>query len=55
MNRTRKAFRSLTKGDLHTTGLPIIVSPGVIPENVPGRLSEAEVFWYACYQETHRV
>ena len=36
------------------TGLPIMVSPGVIPENILGRLSEAGAFWYACYQETHQ-
>jgi len=35
------------------TGLPIMVSPGLIPENILGRLSEAGAFWYACYQETH--
>jgi methylornithine synthase len=35
------------------TGLPIMVSPGVIPENIIGRLSEAGACWYACYQETH--
>ena len=31
-----------------------MVSPGVIPENVLGRLSEAGAFWYACYPETHQ-
>ena len=35
------------------TGLPIMVSPGVIPGNIIGRLSETGVSWYACYQETH--
>ena len=35
------------------TGLPIMVSPGVIPEDLLGRLTEAGVSWYACYQETH--
>ena len=35
------------------TGLPIMVSPGVIPENILGRLSEAGASWDACYQETH--
>ena len=37
-----------------TTGLPVMVSPGVIPGNVLHRLSEAGALWYACYQETHR-
>ena len=36
------------------TGLPIMVSPGLIPENILGRLSEAGACWYACYQETHQ-
>jgi methylornithine synthase len=35
------------------TGLPIMVSPGVIPEVLLRRLSESGVSWYACYQETH--
>jgi len=35
------------------TGLPIMVSPGVIPEDLLHRLSESGVTWYACYQETH--
>jgi methylornithine synthase len=35
------------------TGLPIMVSPGVIPEDLLRRLSESGVTWYACYQETH--
>jgi len=34
------------------TMLPISFSPGVIPENVPGRLSDTEASWDACYQET---
>ena len=36
------------------TGLPIMVSPGVIPENVLPRLVKAGADWYACYQETHK-
>lgn len=35
------------------TGLPIMVSPGVIPEDLLRRLSQSGVTWYACYQETH--
>jgi len=35
------------------TGLPIMVSPGVIPEDLLRRLTESGVTWYACYQETH--
>ncbi len=36
------------------TGLPVMVSPGVIPENILGRLADAGAIWYACYQETHQ-
>lgn len=35
------------------TGLPVMVSPGVVPEQVLGRLAQAGADWYACYQETH--
>jgi methylornithine synthase len=35
------------------TALPIMVSPGVIPEDLLRRLSASGVTWYACYQETH--
>ena len=34
-------------------GLPMMVSPGVIPEDLLRRLSASGVTWYACYQETH--
>jgi methylornithine synthase len=37
----------------NATGLPIMVSPGVVAESVLGRLKEAGSCWYACYQETH--
>ncbi|HCY85966.1 MAG TPA: methylornithine synthase PylB [Desulfobacteraceae bacterium] len=35
------------------TGLPVMVSPGVLPEVVLERLAASGVHWYACYQETH--
>ncbi len=35
------------------TGLPIMVSPGVISSDMLKRLAEAGADWYACYQETH--
>ncbi len=35
------------------TGLPIMVSPGVVPGYVLESLAQAGVMWYACYQETH--
>ena len=35
------------------TGLPIMVSPGVVPAGAMQRLAAAGAVWYACYQETH--
>jgi methylornithine synthase len=35
------------------TNLPIMISAGVLPEAVLGKLAEAGAVWYACYQETH--
>jgi len=35
------------------TGMPIMISPGVIPEEVLRAFRQIGVEWYACYQETH--
>ena len=35
------------------TGLPIMASPGLVPEDMLARLADEGVSWYACYQETH--
>ena len=35
------------------TGLPVMISPGVVPEDVLARFAEAGADWYACYQETY--
>ncbi len=35
------------------TGLPIMVSPGVVPAHVLQELTAGGAAWYACYQETH--
>jgi len=35
------------------TGLPIMVSAGVLPAQVLSELKGAGAIWYACYQETH--
>jgi methylornithine synthase len=35
------------------TGLPVMVSPGVVPGQVFKELAEAGADWFACYQETH--
>jgi methylornithine synthase len=35
------------------TRLPVMVSPGVVPDNVLEELYSAGASWFACYQETH--
>jgi methylornithine synthase len=35
------------------TGLPVMISPGVISADMLKRLAKAGADWYACYQETH--
>jgi methylornithine synthase len=35
------------------TGLPVMVSPGLLPSHHLERLAGAGADWYACYQETH--
>lgn len=35
------------------TGLPVMVSPGLVPEDILACLAKAGATWYACYQETH--
>ncbi|MFW2366258.1 MAG: methylornithine synthase PylB [Desulforhopalus sp.] len=35
------------------TGLPLMISPGVLPDRVIRELASLGVTWYACYQETH--
>ncbi|HEX3033254.1 MAG TPA: radical SAM protein, partial [Bacillota bacterium] len=35
------------------TGLPVMISPGLVPEKVLAEFRQAGVDWYACYQETH--
>ncbi len=35
------------------TGLPVMVSPGVVPDGVLQAFAESKVDWYALYQETH--
>jgi methylornithine synthase len=36
-----------------STGLPLMVSPGVVQEDVLMEFVRAGIDWYACYQETH--
>jgi methylornithine synthase len=35
------------------TGLPVMISPGVLPRETLRRMALAGADWYACYQETH--
>jgi methylornithine synthase len=35
------------------SGLPVMISPGVVPRNILKEFSKLGVDWYACYQETH--
>ncbi len=37
----------------HQTGLPVMASPGLLPEKVLAQLGCKGATWYACYQETH--
>lgn len=34
-------------------GIPVMISPGVVSEEILLKLKEAGADWYACYQETH--
>ena len=44
---------SLVRAVISATGLPVMISPGVIPEYALENLKSAGATWYACYQETH--
>ncbi len=35
------------------TGLPVMISPGTLPDEILKDLAKVGVTWYACYQETH--
>lgn len=37
------------------TNMPVMVSPGVIPNEAIDKLADMGAEWYACYQETHNV
>ncbi len=43
----------LVKKIREATALPVMVSPGVIPGDLFGKLARAGADWYACYQETY--
>jgi methylornithine synthase len=43
----------LVKDIKKETGLPVMISPGVVPKYTLEVLARAGADWYACYQETH--
>jgi methylornithine synthase len=43
----------LVKAVRKETGLPVMISPGVVPAHVLDQMADAGADWYACYQETH--
>jgi len=45
-------LRMITRIKMNT-GLPVMVSPGVVPPIMLKEFANAGVDWYACYQETH--
>ncbi len=47
------ALIDLVREIKQTIGLPLMVSPGVIPDTYLDELKSAGADWYACYQETH--
>ena len=48
-----KRLRNIIKIVQEKTGLPVMISPGVIPDSILLEFAEMGVAWYACYQETH--
>jgi len=54
-NRELDDLIHLVKDIKSETDLPVMVSPGVVPDETIGKLAAAGIFWYACYQETHNA
>lgn len=55
-NNKKEGFDSLVRtvrAIKEDTGIPIMISAGVIPEEVLKQFKDAGAEWYACYQETH--
>lgn len=56
LSNSRSGYRQLieiVKTVKSKTGLPIMISPGVVPKDILWQLYKAGADWYACYQETH--
>jgi methylornithine synthase len=43
----------ITRAVKAATGLPLMISPGVVSADLLNQLAHAGADWYACYQETH--
>ena len=50
-----KRFGDIVMAVKAETDLPLMISPGVLPDDILTSLAKAGVDWYACYQETHNV
>ena len=48
-----KGLTGLVSDIKRSVGLPVMVSPGVLPARALNELARAGADWYACYQETH--
>ena len=48
-----KQFVNMVKTVQEETNLPVMISPGTLPDKIIAQLAEAQTTWYACYQETH--
>ncbi len=46
-------FIDMIKTVQNETKLPVMISPGAVPDKILIELADAGVTWYACYQETH--
>ena len=51
--RRFEALVALVSAVKAATGLPVMVSPGVVPARGLAALAATGAEWYACYQETH--
>jgi len=54
-NREFDDLIHLVKDIKAETDLPIMVSAGVVPDEIMEKLAAAGITWYACYQETHNA
>ncbi|MBU8911231.1 MAG: methylornithine synthase PylB [Desulfobacterales bacterium] len=48
-----KQLTSMIKTVQEDSGLPVMISPGTLPDEILKDLARIGVTWYACYQETH--